>query len=42
MAWLEQHPVAGTYQLVFRLGGVKFKRSLKTIDEREATKVRAR
>lgn len=37
MAWLEQHPVAGTYQPVFRLGGVKFKRSLKILDEREAT-----
>jgi len=36
MAWLEQHPVAGTYQLVFRLGGSKFKRSLKTADRQEA------
>jgi hypothetical protein len=36
MAWLEQHPVAGTYQLVFRIGGTKFKRSLKTADSREA------
>jgi hypothetical protein len=30
MAWLEKHSTAGTYQLVFRLGGAKFKRSLKT------------
>lgn len=36
MAWLEQHPVAGTYQLVFRFGGVKYKRSLKTDDRQEA------
>ena len=36
MAWLEQHPISGTYQLNFRLGGAKFKRSLKTSDEREA------
>ena len=36
MAWLEEHPIAGTYQLVFRLGGAKFKRSLKTDDSREA------
>jgi hypothetical protein len=36
MAWLEQHPKAKTYQLVFRLGGTKFKRSLKTDDLREA------
>jgi hypothetical protein len=32
MAWLEKHPVFGTYQLNFRLGGTKFKRSLKTSD----------
>jgi len=36
MAWLEQHPTAGTYQLVFRLGRTKFKRSLKTDDAVEA------
>ena len=36
MAWLEQHPTAGTYQLIFRLGGTKFKRSLKTDDVIEA------
>ncbi len=36
MAWLEQHPTAGTYQIVFRVGAAKFKRSLKTEDAREA------
>lgn len=36
MAWLEQHPTAGTFQIVFRLGEAKFKRSLKTSDPREA------
>jgi integrase len=36
MAWLEQHPTAGTFQIVFRLGDAKFKRSLKTDDAREA------
>lgn len=36
MAWLEQHPTAGTFQIVFRLGEAKFKRSLKTSDAREA------
>jgi integrase len=36
MAWLEKHPVSGTYQINFRLGGGKFKRSLKTSDETEA------
>ena len=36
MAWLEQHPTAGTFQIVFRLGEAKFKRSLKTDDPREA------
>ncbi|MCI0332110.1 MAG: site-specific integrase, partial [Planctomycetes bacterium] len=42
MAWLEQHPISGTYQLNFRLGGAKFKRSLKTSDEREAATRQAR
>jgi hypothetical protein len=36
MAWLEQHPTAGTIQIVFRFGETKFKRSLKTDDAREA------
>jgi hypothetical protein len=37
MAWLEQHPTAGTFQIVFRLDDTKFKRSLKTDDAREAS-----
>ena len=36
MAWLEQHPNAGTYQIVFRFGDLKFKRSRKTSDARDA------
>jgi integrase len=36
MAWLEQHPTAGTFQIVFRLGETKFKRSLKTDNARDA------
>ena len=36
MTWLEQHPISGTNQLNFRLGGSTFQRSLKTSDEREA------
>ncbi|MGQ0431794.1 MAG: tyrosine-type recombinase/integrase [Microthrixaceae bacterium] len=35
MAWLELHRT-GTYHIVFRFGGAKFRRSLKTSDEREA------
>lgn len=35
MAWLEQNS-AGMYHLVFRLGGERFRRSLRTGDEREA------
>ena len=36
MAWLEQHR-SGTYHVVFLFGGTKFRRTLKTRDEREAT-----
>ena len=36
MAWLEKHPASGTFQLNFRLGVAKFKRSLKTNDKTEA------
>jgi hypothetical protein len=42
MAWLEKHRTAGTYLLAFRLGDVKFKRSLKTDDPREAEARRVR
>ncbi len=35
MAWLEQNS-AGMYHLVFRLSGERFRRSLRTGDEREA------
>ncbi len=42
MAWLEQHPASGRYKLVFRYGGRKFKKCLKTTDEEKANGVAVR
>lgn len=36
MAWLEEHPTSGHFKICFRWGGKKLKKTLKTIDRREA------
>lgn len=41
MAWLEQE-ASGNFHIAFRLGSKKFKRSLRTKDEREAEARRLR
>ena len=36
MAWLEHHRSSATFHVVFRLGGQRFRQSLRTADEQEA------
>ena len=42
MAWLEQDRESGPYQLVFRLGNQRIKRSTRTKDEQEAQEIALR